>query len=219
MSTRWPSACSFGRMRSRSSNLPELRQSRFASSPSCPSCSGEKKRYGWLQTLRSCISTLLSPDTLSCPAAPTEQRPWSWIWRYMSFCIGDSSHLTTYSALSGSCASTSDLSRRSRKGRSTWCSRLITSSDSSSFIAISSCADAPPARSASGAENHVSNESAEAKILGSKKLSSAQSSCRLFWRGVPVRRTRCALSYCMSVAESLEAAFFMRCPSSMMMYW
>mmetsp|Transcript_21086 Transcript_21086/g.67965 ORF Transcript_21086/g.67965 Transcript_21086/m.67965 type:complete len:218 (+) Transcript_21086:206-859(+) len=214
MSTRWPSACSFGRMRSRSSNLPELRQSRFASSPSCPSCSGEKKRYGWLQTLRSCISTLLSPDTLSCPAAPTEQRPWSWIWRYMSFCIGDSSHLTTYSALSGSCASTSDLSRRSRKGRSTWCSRLMTSSDSSSFIAISSCADAPPARSASGAENHVSNESAEAKILGSKKLSSAQSSCRLFWRGVPVSSSLCAAWKERSACETCEASFLSACPSS-----
>mmetsp|Transcript_11045 Transcript_11045/g.35159 ORF Transcript_11045/g.35159 Transcript_11045/m.35159 type:complete len:218 (+) Transcript_11045:2425-3078(+) len=214
MSTRWPSACSFGRMRSRSSNLPELRQSRFVSSPSCSSCSGEKKRYGWLQTLRSCISTLLRPDTLSCPAAPTEQRPWSWIWRYMSFCIGDSSHLTTYSALSGSCASTSDLSRRSRKGRSTWCSRLMTRSDSSSFIAISSCADAPPARSASGAENHVSNESAEAKIFGSRKLSSAQSSCRLFWRGVPVSSSlRCALTL-RSRSYSAVRSFLMRCPSS-----
>ena len=36
--------------------------------------------------------------------------------------------------------------------------------------------------------------------------------------GVPVRRTRCRDSYCSKVALSLEAAFFMRCPSSMMMY-
>ena len=38
----------------------------------------------------------------------------------VTFCMFESSHLTTYSALPGSCASTSDLSRRSRKGRSTW---------------------------------------------------------------------------------------------------
>ena len=39
-----------------------------------------------------------------------------------------------------------------------------------------------------------------------------------FCSGVPVSSTRCCESYCSSVAESLLAAFFIRCPSSMMMY-
>ena len=72
----------------------------------------------------------------------------------VTFCMFESSHLTTYSALPGSCASTSDLSRRSRKGRSTWCSRLMTSRLSSSVMARSSTVPLDGPALASGAENH-----------------------------------------------------------------
>jgi hypothetical protein len=91
----------------------------------------------------------------------------------------------------------------------------MTSSVSSSVIEASS---EPPPAAASGAENHCSKVSADAKIFGRRKLSSAHSSVSEFWSGVPVKRIRCAASYCKSVDASLEAAFFMRWPSSMMMY-
>mmetsp|Transcript_23962 Transcript_23962/g.39639 ORF Transcript_23962/g.39639 Transcript_23962/m.39639 type:complete len:218 (-) Transcript_23962:609-1262(-) len=201
-------------MRSSSSNLPDARQISFFNS--CFWWSS-KKRKGWLHNLRSCISTLFSPDTLSCPPSATLQSPCSCICRYINRCMGERSHLITYSALSGSSASTSDFSRRRRKGRSTWCSRLITSSDSSSLISRSSTVE-PPVFSASGAENQVSKESEDANILGSRKLSRAHSSCSEFCSGVPVSNIRCRDSYCSKVAESLEVAFFMRWPSSMMMY-
>ena len=50
------------------------------------------------------------------------------------------------------------------------------------------------------------------------RLRAAHSSVSEFCSGVPVRRMRWAASYCSSVAESFDAAFFMRWPSSMMMY-
>ena len=105
--------------------------------------------------------------------------------------------------------------RGRRGGRSTWWRRLITRSRSSSSISTSSAV--PPAL-AIGAANHCSNESADEKILGSMKLSSAQSSCSEFCSGVPVSSSRCADSYCSSVALSFDAAFFMRWPSSTTMY-
>ena len=43
---------------------------------------------------------------------------------------------------------------------------------------------------ASGAANHCSKVSLDAKILGSRKLSSAHSSPSEFCRGVPVSRVR-----------------------------
>jgi len=43
--------------------------------------------------------------------------------------------------------------------------------------------------SANGALNHSSKFSTELKIVGSRKLSRAHSSCKLFWIGVPVNRS------------------------------
>mmetsp|Transcript_29864 Transcript_29864/g.74636 ORF Transcript_29864/g.74636 Transcript_29864/m.74636 type:complete len:235 (-) Transcript_29864:978-1682(-) len=218
MSTRCPNSFSLGSSRSSNSNLPEERQMAFSDWRVISSrCSRVKKRYGWLHTFLSCISTLFNPETLSSPLAPTVHSPWFCICRYNIFCSPVSSHFTTYSALSGSCASTSVFIRRSKNGRSAWCSRLITSKLSSSFIAKSSAHLSAPA-AARGAENHCSNVSDELKILGRRKLSSAHSSCSEFCSGVPVSSTRRSASYCSSVALSLDAAFFIRCPSSMMMY-
>ncbi len=46
------------------------------------------------------------------------------------------------------------------------------------------------ARTRKGAANHSSKLSAQSNTAGSTKLSSAQSSARLFWIGVPVSSTR-----------------------------
>ena len=69
--------------------------------------------------------------------------------------------------------STSLLTRRSRKGRRTRCSCCTTVSWSSSWP-----------------ENQESNASDSPKTSGRRKLSRAQSSCRLFCNGVPVIRSR-----------------------------
>lgn len=60
-----------------------------------------------------------------------------------------------------------------RKGRSTLCRRVT--SDSLSAM--------------SGVLNHESKSSDELKTSGRRKLRRAQSSWRLFWRGVPVSRS------------------------------
>ena len=82
----------------------------------------------------------------------------------------------TFSTLSGNSDSTSFFNRRRRKGRRTLWRRLTTRRASSSFISIFS----PPVL-ANGALNQSSNDLTELKILGRTKLSSAQSSGKLFW--------------------------------------
>ena len=103
------------------------------------------------------------------------------------------------SVLGGNVRSTSAFSRRSRNGRNTACSLRMT---------VWSAA-APGL-------NHVSKSSAEAKMSGSRKLSSAHSSCRLFCSGVPVSSSRNSDESSRTRRASNEFSFLMRCASSMM---
>lgn len=126
--------------------------------------------------------------------------------------------LMTHSVFSGNSFSTSFLTRRKRNGRMTWCSRLMISSCSSSF----NWASFSPWRFlfTSTMPNHFSKSSQDWNTLGRMKLSSDQSSCRLFYRGVPVRRIRYSELYCWPIVwANLLLAFFMRCPSSTTMYF
>ena len=69
-------------------------------------------------------------------------------------------------------------------------------------------------------ENHFSKSSQLLKTFGKRKFKSAQSYPRLFWRGVPVRRSRWLLWYCWPrTPANLLLAFFILWPSSMMMYF
>mmetsp|Transcript_40665 Transcript_40665/g.129746 ORF Transcript_40665/g.129746 Transcript_40665/m.129746 type:complete len:200 (-) Transcript_40665:691-1290(-) len=108
------------------------------------------------------------------------------------------------SFLGGRPFSTSALRRRRRKGRSTLCSCATTSAWS------------PP--SSPPLPNHSSNWPAEWKTSGRRKLRSAQSSWRLFWRGVPVMSRRKLVLRVRTTLESMEFSFLIRCASSMTMY-
>ena len=99
---------------------------------------------------------------------------------------------------------TSTLSRRSMKGRSTRCSWVT-------IFALASSSSEPEA-----SENHVSKAAEEPNTSGSKKLSSAHSSCRLFCRGVPVMSRRCAAVKVRTMVAREEFSFFSRCASSTM---
>lgn len=59
--------------------------------------------------------------------------------------------------------------------------------------------------------NHESKSSDEPNTSGSKKLSSAHSSCRLFCSGVPVTSRRFLLSRMRMICDSIEFSFLMRC--------
>mmetsp|Transcript_11440 Transcript_11440/g.23912 ORF Transcript_11440/g.23912 Transcript_11440/m.23912 type:complete len:217 (-) Transcript_11440:773-1423(-) len=98
--------------------------------------------------------------------------------------------------------STSFFSRRSKKGRSTLWSCCTTSCWSLSPSIL----------------NQSSNCSLSWKSSGTRKLSSAHSSCRLFCRGVPVMSSRLLHFSVRSTTLSREFSFLMRCASSMMMY-
>ena len=107
------------------------------------------------------------------------------------------------SFLGGSAVATSRLTRRSIKGRSTVCSFLITFSfpDSSDKL------------------NHWSNCSASPKMSGIRKLSNAQSSRRLFCKGVPVISRRNPVFITRTAWLSEEFSFLIRWASSMMRYF
>jgi len=92
----------------------------------------------------------------------------------------------------GSDFSTSALSRRSRNGRSTLCSCCTTSTLSSPSAPV---------------PNHSSNCPALPNTSGSRKLSSAQSSCRLFCSGVPVMSNRNCVGIVRTILDSEEFGF------------
>mmetsp|Transcript_21798 Transcript_21798/g.70433 ORF Transcript_21798/g.70433 Transcript_21798/m.70433 type:complete len:209 (+) Transcript_21798:1071-1697(+) len=52
------------------------------------------------------------------------------------------------------------------------------------------------------------------KMAGKRKLRRAQSSCRLFWMGVPVRSSLCETRMARNVSDSLDCSFLRRCASS-----
>lgn len=122
----------------------------------------------------------------------------------------------TCSILSGSSDYTSFLILLSRNGLNTWWSLLMISSCSSSV----SWTFYPPETLEMGIENHFSKSSQQLKTFGSRKFKSAQSSVRLFCKGVPVRSNRCVDWYCCPRTEAnLPFEFFIRCPSSMTIYF
>ena len=59
--------------------------------------------------------------------------------------------------------------------------------------------------------NSSSKRSAEANTSGSRKLSRAQSSCKLFWSGVPVTNNRFSVFSNLTVFDSCARSFLMRC--------
>ncbi len=62
---------------------------------------------------------------------------------------------------------------------------------------------------------HSSNWSDELKTSGNKKLSNAQSSCKLFCKGVPVSKSRCCVASIRTTVENCEFSFLIRWASSM----
>ena len=64
--------------------------------------------------------------------------------------------------------------------------------------------------------NHSSKSSEDENTSGSRKLSSAHSSCRLFCSGVPVMSRRDCVFISRTTPDSFEFSFLMRCASSMM---
>mmetsp|Transcript_42655 Transcript_42655/g.134699 ORF Transcript_42655/g.134699 Transcript_42655/m.134699 type:complete len:270 (+) Transcript_42655:269-1078(+) len=167
---------------------------------------------GWFTTFCSCISrdcscaseSKPSPSAalLLPPPPPRVTDPSS--WRYHERCSGVSGGLSTNSTFGSSDVSTSDLTRRtimlSRSARA--------------------CATAERSRlpSSSPTEAAASNAEEE-RVFGMTYARSAQSSCRLFWRGVPVRRRRNGMGSRARLAQSEDASFLRRWPSSMVTVW
>mmetsp|Transcript_22232 Transcript_22232/g.51141 ORF Transcript_22232/g.51141 Transcript_22232/m.51141 type:complete len:222 (-) Transcript_22232:1199-1864(-) len=205
MSTREPSALRRSSSLSSTSILPQL-VTKWSPKGGKLLSSTPSNRYGWLQHLRSCITKLSSRDLLAVSAAPDDWYRASMsrlrMFLYCSLCIGASCVYTMSSVLGGSDPSTSVLTRRSKKGRSTLWSLLMT--------ACSTCL--------SCRSNHESKSSDDEKTSGMRKLSSAHSSCRLFCIGVPVISSRECDENERSTCESFDSSFFMRCASSTMMY-
>mmetsp|Transcript_8046 Transcript_8046/g.19964 ORF Transcript_8046/g.19964 Transcript_8046/m.19964 type:complete len:224 (-) Transcript_8046:664-1335(-) len=111
--------------------------------------------------------------------------------------------LRIISFLGGRLFSTSALRRRRRKGRSTLCSCWTTSTLASPSSPL---------------PNHSSNCPADPNTSGSRKFSSAHSSCRLFCSGVPVMSSRLLHANMRRVLDRHEFSFLIRCASSMMTY-
>mmetsp|Transcript_37736 Transcript_37736/g.92529 ORF Transcript_37736/g.92529 Transcript_37736/m.92529 type:complete len:214 (+) Transcript_37736:337-978(+) len=203
MSTREPRAFSFGSSLSSTISLPllSIRCTSVVYSPVTASfCSAPSNRYGWLQHLRSCMTMLSSRVRLASPLLTAVKSFISSRW-YHSRCMV---LMPTYSLISffgGRSFSTSLFSRRSRNGRSTLCS----------FDTTACCC------SASSKLNHSLKSSELENTSGSRKLSSAHSSCRLFCSGVPVISSRFCDSKMRSICDKLECSFLSRCASSTMM--
>lgn len=81
---------------------------------------------------------------------------------------------------------------RSRKGRRTPWSRVTRFSFSATSAEL----------------NHESKSSAELNTSGSRKLSSAHSSCKLFWSGVPVSSRRFVDLNSRTTIDSFDFSFF-----------
>ena len=122
---------------------------------------------------------------------------------YQVRCMSVMGTCSLISILGSRLVSTSALRRRSRKGFITACSLRM--------VSLVSPPPAPPFA------NQPSKSSEEEKTSGMRKLSSAQSSCRLFCRGVPVSSRRYWESMALTSCARRLFSFLMRCASSMMM--
>mmetsp|Transcript_5181 Transcript_5181/g.21328 ORF Transcript_5181/g.21328 Transcript_5181/m.21328 type:complete len:333 (+) Transcript_5181:1093-2091(+) len=200
--TRDDCALSLGSSLVRSTSLPALSQRCGPSTYGGPG-SAPSNRYGWLHTLRSCMRMLRSWTRSGPPSALSVCASLDKIFVYHSRCISVSPMYSLTSRFGGRSFSTSFLMRRNMKGRNTVWSFLTTFSLASSSASI---------------ENHDSKSVSEAKMSGSRKLSNAQSSLRLFWSGVPVMRRRNLVGMSRTTFERLDLGFLMRCASSMTRY-
>ena len=130
--------------------------------------------------------------------APRAERSRMSTRRYQSTCIAESGRKMVVSVLGGNPFSTSALRRRSRQRCSSQCSWPTR----------------PGSTVPSFASTEVSKSSDDVKMSGNRKLSSAHSSCRLFWIGVPVSsRRRCEGSW-RRITARREFSFLRRCASS-----
>lgn len=102
--------------------------------------------------------------------------------------------------------STSDLTRRNKNGLKILCSASTT------FLLFSS------SPFASSLFKNVFRSSYSEKISGQMKLSSENSSCRLFCKGVPVMSNRPRDVNERTILARTPSAFLMRCASSMTRY-
>mmetsp|Transcript_29197 Transcript_29197/g.94188 ORF Transcript_29197/g.94188 Transcript_29197/m.94188 type:complete len:208 (+) Transcript_29197:798-1421(+) len=121
-------------------------------------------------------------------------------FRYTSLCVSDMGVKRIVSDFGGSDFSTSCLRRRSTKGLSNlWsCSMMAFFASASTICKLKSS----------------SNFSDDAKTSGKRKFSKAQSSCKLFCRGVPVISKRFSTWSWRTVLLSWAFSFLMRWASS-----
>lgn len=66
--------------------------------------------------------------------------------------------------------------------------------------------------------NHSSKSSADVNTSGNKKFNKLHNSCKLFWRGVPVRRSLNLESRVLSFWEIWDSSFLILCASSTIKY-
>mmetsp|Transcript_46269 Transcript_46269/g.121360 ORF Transcript_46269/g.121360 Transcript_46269/m.121360 type:complete len:204 (+) Transcript_46269:1474-2085(+) len=107
--------------------------------------------------------------------------------------------------------STSAFSLRNRNGRRIWWSLVTTPSCISPLKTFSSLSSREKSKS-----NHAWKESRSSKMFGRRKLSSDQSSVRLFCSGVPVSSSRLQVSLQMFLSSRMRRQFMFlsRWPSS-----
>mmetsp|Transcript_39258 Transcript_39258/g.65948 ORF Transcript_39258/g.65948 Transcript_39258/m.65948 type:complete len:226 (-) Transcript_39258:17-694(-) len=173
-------------------------------------------RSGWLQFLRSCMSTLLSCGTLltgppsffflrSVPMLfSTSARPKA------CCCLVICAYRIT-SFLRGRLVSTSALIRRNRKGRRMECSLDTASRRRSASTSVWDCSEVP---ATSEKSNQLWNWPRLLKTSGRIKCSSDHSSLRLFCSGVPDSSSLLAVGMLRSSRISMQLLFFSRWPSS-----
>lgn len=181
MSTRDPRSFNRGKSLSSSTILPLL-STRWSPVTYGGPGSAPSNRYGWLQHLRSCMTTLRRRERSAEPSMAAT----SFCSRalYHLRCISLMPILRMVSFFGGRPRSTSAFKRRSKNGLRTLWSWETTSASRAAFCPSSSPSAAAPA------PNHSSKRSEEEKTSGSRKLSRAHSSWRLFCSGVPVMSRR-----------------------------
>mmetsp|Transcript_29950 Transcript_29950/g.93908 ORF Transcript_29950/g.93908 Transcript_29950/m.93908 type:complete len:282 (+) Transcript_29950:172-1017(+) len=195
-STRCPAALSRLSNLSTTTSLPQL-VTRCSPSTNGGPGSAPSKRYGWLHTFLRCMTTLW----MAVPPALDDSRPLksrSSTRRYQSACMGDRGRKSLTSFFGGSPFSTSALSRRSITPCRSRCSRSRDETDTCPALE----------------SNERSKGSDVLKMSGKRKLSSAHSSCRLFWMGVPVSSSRFVTLIERRMTESFDSSFLSRCASS-----
>ena len=66
--------------------------------------------------------------------------------------------------------------------------------------------------------NHSSKSLDDVKISGKRKFNKDHNSCKLFWRGVPVKSKRYLESICLNLYDIWDSSFLSLCASSTIRY-